>query len=180
MILYRPNRRLVQPLVLLLKLRPPIGPETWNRMYKTWAIRSLDSPSKTDRCQTFPKILTTIALYRNDIRSCPNENQKKIKKQMFINWANREQWKQLRWLYLRPSAWDFATECVIPSVWTNDAINRLTPHFCHIILRTTDWLLCLWIDVIDIRIGAHELTNTQLIAIDRIYGHNLIQFIHQN
>lgn len=70
MILHRQIHRPVRPFVLLSKSHPPIGPETWNRMYKIWAVRSLDSPNKSDQCQTFPRIWTITTPYQSDIHFC--------------------------------------------------------------------------------------------------------------
>lgn len=64
------NRRLVQPFELLSELHQPIGPKTWSQMCKISAARLLDSPNRSDRCRTFPKILIAVVLCRNDIHSC--------------------------------------------------------------------------------------------------------------
>lgn len=74
-----PNRRLVQPFVLLSELHPPIGPKTWSQMCKISAVRLLDSPNRSDRCRTFPKIWIAAVRCQNDIHFCVGRGEKNFR-----------------------------------------------------------------------------------------------------
>lgn len=81
--------------------------------------------------------------------------------------------------YSRPLARDFTSEAGIFRFATNKTVSSYAPHFCDIVFCATDRLLRFRIDVVDIWIWAHILTNSQCTTIyfDR---HDFMQLIEHN